>query len=173
MTMRFLTLPANKLSSKRSLIGVGSLGSRIYFAGGEQRMSTNDPNIVDTFFDTIDYFDADSMSMGVLTQKLSVARSRIAAAVVDGTLLLVGGLGSSSAASRAIDSFDGVAWRALASLDASTPLVNARVVAYGGIAVFAGGSTWSRTANVNPTHIVIYEPGLKKTKNDNIIQKCY
>jgi hypothetical protein len=130
-----------KLRTARYRMGVTTLGNRIIFAGGES--SDGDEDHFGSLYSDITIFDRTApMSLTESANRLSRARSRIAAATVNGVALFVGGFDNSAAATTAVDVFDGTAWRTMGPLPIG--LTHARVGVVGGVAVFAGGSSFDR-----------------------------
>jgi hypothetical protein len=133
--------PALKLRTPRYRMGVTTLGNRIIFAGGES--SDGNEDHFGTLYSDITIFDRTApTSLTESTSRLSHARSRIAAATVNGVALFVGGFDNSAAATTVVDVFDGTAWRTMGPLP--TGMTHARVGVVGGVAVFAGGSSFDR-----------------------------
>ena len=98
---------------------------------------------MNSFSDTIQSFQyvGNTPSITTLTARLSVARTRISTATVNGVALFVGGYGGALAttASRTVDYYDGVEWSSLL-MPSGVSVTHAAVGVVGHTAVFFGGS---------------------------------
>ena len=149
------------LSQARTNTSAVAAGDRVFFAGGNQLVSTQP--IVFNFLDVIDVYDAtvgppdDPAAWSV--EKLSLARTDIASTVVGEHVLFAGGARSLSSATPRVDVLDTttMTW-SQASL--SGALRGCAPATLGDLALFAGGNT-EGLGGLAPTDLVeVYDGAL-------------